>query len=175
MQYKKIFFRLLIFLTLLVFLISIGVWVYGRYFAHELYLDAEYNCRIDIHPSFNYINSEILRAIEIVKLSSPEYYKKLCSYVTAINTDYCDNPKALACARGGTKISFNKSVSDDYRYPKCNIEQKLAAALVHETCHFHQGHTATPESYRGDIDALIANREVECYSEQDQFVSVICK
>jgi Zn-dependent protease with chaperone function len=162
MYNKKIFFRSIFFLALFATLSLIGWWVYDRYFAHTLYVDSEHHCRIDIRPSFNYQNAEVTKAIEIVKQNSPEYYEKLCSYVAIIDsTNSCDS-RSTACAYGGNKIGINKN---NY----VNTE-KLAGVLVHETCHFHQGHTATPESY---INFDLDSNESECYSEEDKFLNII--
>lgn len=141
--------------------------IYGFYYWYSLpliYVDAENGCNIIIEQSSTYKKPKVREAIEFVKLNSPEYYKKMCDYVGVVNSGTeCFNSsegRVLACAHGGNKIGF-KPLSDS------SIDN-LASILVHETCHFHQGHTATPESYQNPN--LISEREAECYREQDIFL-----
>ncbi|MBU1102820.1 hypothetical protein KJ853_04190, partial [Patescibacteria group bacterium] len=109
-------------------------------------------------------NTAVIEAIKIIKQNSQEYYEKLCNYVATIDSaGSCDYP-ATACAYGGNKISIERN--------NYGSTQGLAFVLVHETCHFHQGHTATPESY---VNFDLQNRESECYSEGQKFLNEISK
>lgn len=145
--------------------------LYYIFFAHTIYADAENNCRIDIYPSIGYKRSNIVTAIGIVKANSPEYYKKLCGYVTAVDSGdkyACTGPvwgyKIMGCAHGGSRIAIQMR-------PSASMNE-LAMTLVHETCHFEQGRHRTDEDYR-DLQALKEKDENECYKEGDLFFNKI--
>ena len=153
---KKLFILLIVVATIHV-AVKRGPEIYRDYFT-SIY-SAE-NCRIEISPSFRYKDDGLLKAIEFMRENSPEYYGKMCQYVTAIEaTDQC-NSAATACAFGGTKIGIVRNL-ERFDTPQ------IATLLVHETCHFHQGHTATPESYRDPN--YLSGREAECDSEDEKF------
>ncbi len=155
MKFVKIFFFFLGSTALILIVLSLR----NTYFLHIVYVDTENNCNIDIPPSLHYNSRDIKTAIEVIKTNSPEYYKKLCSYVATISkTNECDY-NSTACAYGENKIGINKL--NDISIPE------IAAIIVHEACHFHQGHTATPESY---INYIPGSREPECYQAQNEFL-----
>jgi hypothetical protein len=151
-------------ISFFVFLILFGYWIYQNYFRHIVYTDAENNCRVDIYPSFAYYNLDVQEAIKLLKLRSPDYYQKLCSYVTVISSDAKCGAGAAACAYGETKIGINR--------PNDKSIPGLAATLVHETCHFHQGRAAFKEHR---INFSLAEREAECYGEQATFLNTVRK
>jgi hypothetical protein len=107
----------------------------------------------------------VIDAILFLKNNSPDYYKKLCGYVGVIDSgsecfDAPPGSKRVGCSYGGNKIGLTPK--DDYSI------QDIAATLLHETCHFHQGHTATRETYQNPN--LDTDRETECYIEQNKFL-----
>lgn len=161
MKIIKNIFTILFLLAIL----SLAIWfVYVEFFKHTLYTDNN-GCHIDIYPSFNYKQEEILKAIGIIKENYPEYYDKMCNYVGVIDsTDSCD-VRSTGCAYGGNRIGINR---DNYE-----TVDFLASVLVHETCHFHQGHTAKLEDYRGNMNIFLQKNESECYFEGNKFLDKI--
>src|SRR3989339_1924454 len=94
----------------MIFLGAFFYFIYYVFFMHTLYVDAENNCQIDITPSTHYKNSNIIKAIEIVKANDSEYYNKLCDYLSAVDDESCGGMVpgyiVLGCAHGGDKIGI---------------------------------------------------------------------
>jgi hypothetical protein len=160
-KYLQLFLAVAFFIALLYF-------VYFVFFKHTIYVDAETLCRIDIHPSIHYKKSDIVEAIGVVKEYDTAYYEKLCSYVTAIDDEYCMSPvygyTIMGCSHGGSRIGLlvgKKATAHD-----------IASILVHETCHFENGHTRTQEDYQ-DITKMQREDEKECYAEGDAFFNKV--
>lgn len=119
-----------------------------------LYADFENKCFIKIIPSstLEFSNLSVKRAINILRLGSPEDYKELCERVSTIdaNTD-CGGFEG-GCYRGGRKIAVstsNRTIS------------WTSAVIVHEVCHAKQANDA-----RGF-------NEQECYAADGRLLKKI--
>ena len=72
----------------------------------------------------------------------------------------------------GTRIGFGRS---NYgKLPGANSDiEGLAATIVHETCHFHQGHTRKKLEIKHKDDKSTSVREAQCYERGESFLSAL--
>lgn len=152
----------------LVIFVAIAYSLYLWYFLPLNYVDGENSCNIAIEQSFDYKQKDAKKSIELIKSSSPEYYEKMCRYAGTISSKFeCNSQegRVIGCAYGGNKIGL-RPLSDS------SIEE-LTSIIIHETCHFHQGHNRPADFYSGDLYGNLAKNEVECYSEQNKFLKKV--
>lgn len=78
----KNIFRIFSKIIFVLFLLSLTAWIYFRNYR---YLDLENKCNISIPFSFfsamEFNNGNIIKALEIMKKSSPSDYKLVCSNI----------------------------------------------------------------------------------------------
>lgn len=155
-------------------IVKLGIFValvYGLYYWYFLplnYADIENGCDIAIEQSFRYKQKDTKKSIELIESNSPEYYQKMCRYVGTISSNFeCSAQvgRVVGCAYGGNKIGLRP-------LPNSSIEE-LASIIIHETCHFHQGHNRPADFYSGDLYGNLAKNEDECYSEQNKFLEKV--
>jgi|GEM_PF-3045880 len=159
-------------ILLVCFVVGIGYAFYSTFFASEMYTDAPWGCAIEVEPSVLYKKDEMIRAIGLIPETDPVSYQRLCEYVTAIGpTDECGS-MATACAHMGTRIGFGRSNYGHLPGANSDIEG-LAATIVHETCHFHQGHTRKKLEIKHKDDKSTSVREAECYGRGESFLSAL--
>lgn len=128
--------------------------VFGVIFNYFFYFDKENNCRISIMPSLEFSNSNIIRAIKIIKNASAADYKNLCSNVNTINTSISCGGWQGGCYNNGESGKISVSTSGR------SITQTVVV-IVHETCHAMQDNEKRAFS------------EDECYKEGNRILKSI--
>lgn len=141
---KKIVFAL--FATL-----AIGFYIYNSFF----YIDPTNKCFIKILPGIELNTPTIKNAVDVLKNTSVQDYKNLCSHVDTINPNifncggfeggcfYPQNPTTIQVGTAHNNLSWT------------------AGVIVHETCHAMQYKEKRPFS------------EQECYKADDRILRQI--
>lgn len=141
------------------FLFKIFIWfvipiVFFNFWVFR-YDDFSNNCHIKIKLSLlEWNNLRIKTALKFIRNNSPDYYRKVCSYVDVISPDLpCGGPGG-GCFRTGNPKQIEISVQNHRDNPSFT-----AAMIIHETCHSIQ--------YQDKNGAL---NESECYHEMNNFL-----
>lgn len=127
---------------LIVVLLLTGVhWKFYRYY------DPEAGCNIKIKMSFlEWSNSNIKKALSILKYGAPEDYANVCSHIEVINP-------TMSCGGWQGGCYYNNPGEIFISTSKNEFLAWTAAIIVHETCHDIQAKEGRPPS------------EEECYSQ----------
>jgi hypothetical protein len=139
------------------------VWMAFNFF---WYVDPAHGCFITIRPSFTtFGNPGIVKALKVMKQSSPQLYDRVCSRISGINPNF-----SCGGVNGGCYSSVDNSNRGD-QYKKVDSGKQtidistdpnnISGAIMiiaHETCHAYQHLEnrafSEPECYEAGYSAL---------------------
>lgn len=140
-----------LFITIIILFIT--AFILLRYF---VYVDLSYSCNINIIPSMELSNRNIIRSLITLKNASASDYKKVCDNVQFINSNVACGGFDGGCYKTGARNTIYVSTSQRDLVTTTMI-------LVHETCHLLQ-----------EKENRVMT-EQECYKKGDDFLKLVTK